>query len=238
MTKKTPTAKPMPAAKKQAAKPNNDGITKAVTLAVAKAMQPSISMDASAKDVDKFIVSIKNRGAKLDHDIHSAAMACLNHADKHGDTTLMVRLLMALPKSTRRNALGQWAVAFGKFMQNPDNKALAATPLVFDKAGKTDLAAAQAKPFWDFRNVPEGTNEWQFGNFMEGVLKTLARHAGGTDAESLKAKAALDALQGVQKALAVPAQAAALPAGVKADRRAPDRPAGAAPVAPTIPAVH
>ncbi len=211
---------------------------KAVTLAVAKAMKPSIDMDASAKDVDKFIVSIKNRGAKLDHDIHSAAMACLNHADKHGDTTLMVRLLMALPKSTRRNALGQWAIAFGKFMQNPDAKAVGTTPLVYDKAANTDLAGAQMKPFWDFRNVPEGTQDWQFGNYMDGVLKTLARHALGTDAESLKAKAALEALQGVQKALAVPAQAAALPTGVKADRRAPDRPAVAAPLAASIPAVH
>ena len=237
MTKKL--AQTTKAADKAAASATREKATqKAVTLAVAKAMKPSISMDATAADVDKFIVSIKNRGAKLDHDIHSAAMACLNHADKHGDTTLMVRLLMALPKSTRRNALGQWAVAFGKFMQNPDAKALATIPLVYDKTAKTDLAAAQSKPFWDFRNVAEGTNEWLFGNYMEGVLKTLARHALGTDAESLKAKAALDALQGVQKALAVPAQAAALPAGVKADRRAPDRPAVAAPVAPMIPAVH
>ncbi len=198
----------------------------------------SIDLNASAADVNKAIVGIRTRGAKLDNDIHSVAMACLNHAEKHGDVTLMGNLLLAVPKSTRRNALAQWAFAFGKFQPSTDKATMESMPVAFNKTAKTDLEAAAAKPFWDFRNVREGTSDWVFSSYIEGVMKTLARHAVGTDGEAIKAKAALDAMQGVTVALSIPAAPATLPKGVTADRRSPDRPVIAAPLAPVAPAVH
>jgi hypothetical protein len=212
MTKaKTPAAKApttKPAAEPKAVKP----------------LKASIAMDASSALVAKHIMSIAARGAKLDNDIHSGAMACLYHADKHGDITLMNRLLMAMPKSTRRNALAQWAVAFGKFKPNEDKSTLETAPLAFDKAKSTDIPAAQAKPFWDFRNVREGTTEWLFSDYIQGVMRTLAAHAIKDGPEAAKAKAALDSIKGVTEALALPAngepkQAAIPPAGVT-ERRA------------------
>jgi hypothetical protein len=197
--------------------------TKPTETKAVKAVKSTIAMDAKAADVDKLITSIKGRGAKLDTDVHSAAMACLYHADKHGDITLMARLVLALPKSARRNALGQWAIAFGKFAANEDAKTKEAAPFVFKKGAETKFEAAQAKPFWDFRNVREGTTEWQFSNYIEGVLKTLAAHAAKPGPEAAKAKAAFDAMKGVTEALAVPAPEVPAAVAVKpeTERRAP-----------------
>lgn len=171
------------------------------TVVETKPLKPSIERDAPASMVDKLIVSIKGRGAKLDHDVHSAAMACLFHCDKHGDYTLMNRLLLALPKSSRRNALAQWAVKFGKMQANTDSAALATSPVIYDKSKVTDFDGADAMPFWDLKNVREGTAEWMFSNYIEGVLKTLGQKAAGTGPEALKAKAAFDAIKGVNEAL-------------------------------------
>lgn len=199
--------------------PKTTPIATAIAETVAK---PSIARNAVAKDVDKMIVSIKGRGAKLDGDIHSTAMACLFHADTHGDITLMCRLLLAMPKSTRRNALAQWAVKFGKFTPNEDVNTMKERPLDYDKTKKTDFEAAQALPFWDFKNVKEGTTEWVFSNYIEGVMKSLASHAAKSGPEGQKAKAAFDALASVNEALAIPQQPS--PAAVLAGRVA-DAPA-------------
>lgn len=211
-------------------------IAKATRVVVEKPGKPSIAMDAKAADVEKLIAGIKNRGAKLDNDIHSAAVACLWHTEKHGDYTLMNRLLMAMPKSTRRNALAQWAIAFGKVMENTDKNAVATSPLVFNKNGKTDLEGAQAKPFWDFKNVKEGTTEWVFSNYIEGVMKSLASQASKPTAEGAKAKAAFDALSATVEAINI-RPASKLPEGVQEDRRAPAVPLNV-PAAPATATAH
>lgn len=186
-----------------------------------KPLKASIAPTATAAEVMKMIVSIKGRGRTLDNDIHCTALACIMHAEKHGDITLINRLLMAMPRSVRRNALAQWAVAFGKFLPNDAKDAPADAPLMFNKAGKTDMEGATAKPFWDFRNVKEGTTEWVFTNYIEGVMKTLATRAAGDSPEARKAKAAFDALSGVREALEVPANGDSKPyiEGKTLDRR-------------------
>lgn len=186
--------------------------------APAVAFKPSIAMDAPKAAVERMIASIKLRGAKLDTDLHSAACACLNHLAMHGDVTLINRLVLALPKTARRNALMVWAMAFGKVMLNPDQKTIEVMPLAYDRDGKTDLEGAVAKPFWEFRNVREGGSEWLYMDYIAGVMKTLARHA-LTDP---KAKAALDAITATNEALNVGvngAQAPTFVAGVTPDRR-------------------
>lgn len=190
----------------------------------AKPFKASIAFNAPAAAVSAAITSIKSRGAKLDNDIHSAALACLFHADKHGDITLMNKLLLALPNSARRNALAQWAVHFGKFMPNEDKKSMETAPLAFDKASSTDIEGATAKPFWDFKNVKEGTTEWDFGNYVDSVMKTLARHA----TTSPEAKMMFDSIQAARQAIlakppAAPAEKVEVPTfvpGVTAERRA------------------
>lgn len=179
-------------------------VAQATRSVVEKPGKPTIAMDAPAAAVDKLIVVISKNGKKFDNDVHSAGMACLYHADKHGDITLMNKLLLALPKSSRRNALAQWAVAMGKFKPNEDKATLQTVPLAFDKSKGTLFDDAQATPFWDFKNVREGTTEWDFGGYITNVKKTLARAMSGTGPDALKAKAMYDAISATEEALSIP----------------------------------
>lgn len=107
---------------------------------------PAVKVIDKAAEVTKLIDSIESRGKKLAADIHRAAVSCLYHADKHGDVTLMQRLLVAVPDFSRRNALIAWAVKFGKFAPSEDGKSV-----VYLKHGETDIEGGAAVPFWDFK---------------------------------------------------------------------------------------
>lgn len=109
-------------------------------------MTTAIKIIDKAAEVSRLINSIESRGKKLATDIHRAAVSCLYHADKHGDVTLMQRLLVALPDFSRRNALIAWAVQFGKFSPSEDGKSVN-----YFKHGETDIASASATPFWEFK---------------------------------------------------------------------------------------
>lgn len=102
-----------------------------------------------AADVTKLIVSIKSRGAKLDSDIHRAGVSCLHHAAEHGDVTLMQKLIDALPKSARRNAVIAWAVEFGAFEADEKGK-----NVVYSRESKTRLDDAIKTAPWEFKPEP------------------------------------------------------------------------------------
>lgn len=110
-------------------------------------MKVTIIKDASK--LNALLDSIKKAGSKLEIDIHTAAVSALDHADLHGDTGFMTRLIDVLPGFARRNALIAWAIAFGKFKPNEkgDN-------VEFNKFGKTDLSAGEKSPFWEFKPEP------------------------------------------------------------------------------------
>jgi len=104
------------------------------------------------QDKSKFnalLDTIKSSGAKLEQQVHQAAVSALYHADQHGDVTGMQRLIDVLPGFARRNALIAWAIAFGKFAPSEDGKSVD-----FAKHGKTDLEKAEATPFWEFKPEP------------------------------------------------------------------------------------
>lgn len=178
-----------PAAKKAAAPTPSAAITL------------SIALDATAAVVDKFIAGIKSRGAKLDTDIHSAACACLNHVKMHNDPTLLNRLVSALPKAARQNALIAWALKHGNVALNSGaNKG--EFPLVYLKEKEANIEAAVAEPFWALKNVREGGREWLYSDYITNVMKTLARVATDpNNKEAKKAKAALDAITAVNEGI-------------------------------------
>lgn len=165
----------------------------------------SIPLDAPAAAVTKFIDGIKSRGAKLDVDLHSAACACLNHVALHNDPTLLNRLLVALPRAARRNAMIVWAMKYGNIGLNHDPKTKDTMPLVYTRHVRTNMDGAQAEPFFAMQAVREGGVAWLYMDYISTVLKTLERHvkADPTGAEGKRAKAALDALTGVNEALAI-----------------------------------
>lgn len=89
------------------------------------------------KQIETAIKSIQSRGKSLSRDIHVAAVSCLNHIDKHGDITLLNRLISALPGGWRSNALKAWSEEFGKVNWDNTQKAF-----VYDKAKRTNLEGA------------------------------------------------------------------------------------------------
>lgn len=101
------------------------------------------------QDKSKFnalLDTIKTSGAKLEQQVHQAAVSALYHAGEHGDVTGMKRLIDVLPGFARRNALIAWAIAFGKFAPSEDGKSVD-----YAKHATTDLEKGEATPFWEFK---------------------------------------------------------------------------------------
>jgi hypothetical protein len=102
------------------------------------------------KAIELAIKSIQSRGSKLQKDIHICAVSCLNHIEKHGDITLLNKLVAALPGGWRANAIKAWAEEFGKV--NWDNTQKAFT---FDKAKKSNIEGAIAVSPEEFKPEAE-----------------------------------------------------------------------------------
>lgn len=117
----------------------------AATKATTKApKQVELKLITGAAAITKAIDSIAGRMKKLETEIHTVAVSCLDHAAKHGDVTLMQRLVAGLGRSQRKNALLQWCLDFGPFAMADGNK-----ELVYAKRAHVDVDKAMAKPFWD-----------------------------------------------------------------------------------------
>ena len=117
--------------------------TKAKTV---KAMPITVNVITGADAIGKAITSISTRGKAMDKLIHTVAVSTLIHADKHGDITLANKLLAAMPKTARSNALKDWFITFGKFSYDEKNKALA-----YNKAATTQTVKATNTPYWEFK---------------------------------------------------------------------------------------
>lgn len=98
-------------------------------------------------EIKKAIDAIARTGKKLDADIHTAAVSCLNHAEQHGDVTLCTRLVNAMPKSSRRKALVVWFVKFGPLAFNEKEKAFKVAK--GKEVKQYDIEAAAETPFFD-----------------------------------------------------------------------------------------
>lgn len=145
----------------------------------------------------KIIASIGKRSLKLQADIHQAALSAIVHHEEHGDTTLINRLLVALPKSQRRHAVAAWAMKHDVRLALNDNKETKAEqPLVHVKAeGKINVAAADAEPFYELK-AKEGDDSFAFDTWLSSITGNLNRALGKATDEAQKARiaAALAAL--------------------------------------------
>lgn len=145
----------------------------------------------NATEINKAIASIAARGKKLDADIQTAGLSILNHVQEHGDSTLADKLVLALPKGSRKLALTEWLLAFGKLRilskTNPDDAARIAGGAIFayDKTKSTDLESASAKPWFDFKPEPDVLTAFDAQSAVQAVLTKLAKaQAGGLTIEN------------------------------------------------------
>lgn len=92
------------------------------------------------------IATIKKSGAKLDALVHETACIIMQRAHDHEDTSLLLPLLAAMPKSGRPKALLAWFQTFSPITVNGDgNKAGVRKDA---KAPPWMIEDAIAKPFW------------------------------------------------------------------------------------------
>ena len=109
--------------------------------------QPAVKLLTGSAAITTAINSIAKRGKLFERDLHSVAVSTLDHAIKHGDITLANKLITAMGKSQRVNALRDWFINFGPFAYDATNKSM----VHVKGSNKTDIKAAMAMPFWEFK---------------------------------------------------------------------------------------
>ena len=152
------------------------------------------------KDIEYAIGVIKVRGEEFDQAVQQVQLSVLHHMDQHGDITLFEGLFAALPKGSRRNALAEHAVKYGKLVINLDSdpKKRKAKPFLFDKTKTTDLAGAQAEPW--FEMSPKKPVDMAFD--FQAQLLALLKKADKAANDPLKNFQGRDLLEAARKLIA------------------------------------
>lgn len=127
------------------------------------------------KALNAAIKSIAGRAAKLDADIQTAAVSCLNHIELHGDVRPLNDLRNALGQGHRRNALDAWALTFGKVTANGDPQSKKTSAYLYDKEGSTDLAGAQAEPWFSFKPDQDADQVFNVQKAVRAILSKAAK---------------------------------------------------------------
>ena len=150
----------------------------------------------NAQAIEKAITSIKTRGAKLDQSIWEAGVSCLAHATEHGDTTLLDKLLNALPKGSRKLAFTEWALAHGQ-IRLLDGKVKAEKvrlknggTFILDRERVLDLQGAMAKSWVEFK--PEASVQTAFD--LQGSVSALVKRYESAVSKGLTVEGKDDAL--------------------------------------------
>lgn len=74
----------------------------------------AFSMDKK-EVIEKNIANLNSTLKDAQKSLHLLACQCMLHHFKHGDTTLMVKLVDGLPKAIRKADLLRWIIHFGAF---------------------------------------------------------------------------------------------------------------------------
>lgn len=127
------------------------------------------------------ITSIVKSGAKLDTLIQQAAVSVIQHIEDCGDITLANRLQVSMPKGSRSNALAAFLLATGKLKvrvlpagaSKAAKAAVADMPFEFDKTRTTDMVAALAKPWFEFKKPKSVQAEFGTKELKEGIMRLV-----------------------------------------------------------------
>lgn len=152
--------------------------------------------------IDKAILSISNRGKKLDGDIQMCGLSILAHIEQHGDITLFTKLYHAMSAGSRRNALVDWACQFGKLAVNLDADKKE-RPFLYVKTKATDMTGAMEKPWYECKPEKALDEEFDFVSKLTSLLAQAkkARESG----KPIKGAEQLDKIIGFCELKAAPA---------------------------------
>lgn len=146
--------------------------------------------------IEKNIALVQSKGVTLDKLIQATGLAIIEHVAEHKEVSLAVKLYNAMPKGSRSVALAAWFQMFGMISVNPDKKTSAERPFLFNKEGKTDLAAANDKPWFDCRK-PKATLAEEF-DFDADLKRFQAKLQKAVDAGKVEVDTRIGAILSMQ----------------------------------------
>jgi len=149
---------------------------------------------SDVKALGAAIVSIKTRGAKLDADIHVAALSAAAHFEKCGDVGFINRLFLAMGKGARHVAMIEWLTQFGGVTAN-EGESKDTTPFVKDRNKVVDLEGGDAMPWYDCKPSPKPD---QVLDYLALLMKVVTKKA--KDDQEVKNASVLGRVQAVLKA--------------------------------------
>lgn len=165
----------------------------------------NITQATSLAAINKMIVNISRSAAKLNETIHTAGMACIEHAKNYGDATPAARLVDALPMSHRRALVINWFAAFTPIAIAKDKTGKMKAHLSGKQEERTwNVEAAKATPFYAMPEAavePDVPTYESLHNNVIQFIKRMETKAAKIENESDKAKA-LDEINKLRAAAA------------------------------------
>lgn len=142
----------------------------------------------TVKQLNARIDAMGKMNLKVESTIQELGLACMAHADVHGDITVMNRLIDNL-RRPQIKAFVEWCLAFGKFKKNTDTTKEGV--LAYDKSRTTDIEAATAKPWFEFADTKAEAVAKAFD--LQAAVRALLKKAAaaGADHEKLVALASV-----------------------------------------------
>lgn len=127
----------------------------------------------NVKQTTAAIATLKITGKALDQGIQEVGLSVLYHVGENREVSLAIKLLNAMPKGGRRNALVEWFILFGMIAVNTDKATAKERPLVFDRDRTTNLEGAAAKPWYTCRPERPAAEVFDVEAKLRQLLKQL-----------------------------------------------------------------
>ena len=150
------------------------------------------------KQFDKTLKTIQATGAKMDDMLHECAMFALEQINKHGNNGPVNRLLGAINKSTRKEALYVWFNDFGLTKRNKDNTIeYRGTKKLYNDGEviTTDeaLILADESPFYSYTKEIAPASSYDIMQGIKSILKRAKKME--TEGKTIEHKELLEQLK-------------------------------------------
>lgn len=143
----------------------------------------------------KLIANIQTRGATMDVDMHSAAVAALTLSSLHRDANAAALLLNAMPKGSRAATLALWFETFGNIVvtaPSKDKPTYRCKMKLEKDCVPVDLDKAQATPFWTKQETVSGAfDDAAFSKALASLIKRAESDKASLSPATAKALATL-----------------------------------------------
>lgn len=152
----------------------------------------------SVKKINSNIRFITTNGDKLNARIHETAVMIAEHAKEHGQCTLALALVKAMPASMRRTMLVLWFATFTPIRVVEKNDKVGM--LKSDAKGFTpfDIEAGTAKPFYELAKDKPEADDLTTDGVNKAIASLIARLTKRID----EGKVAANDAEGVAKRIA------------------------------------